>query len=159
MKPEMDSQVLDRRTFVLGAAAVAAIAPLLAGEGSAQGAPQTWQEALKRILGDAQPATDGRLTFDLPEVAENGNMVPFTVVCDSPMTEKNHVRAIHVIATGNPQPSVATFRFTLLSGRAAVSSRLRLAQSQDVIGVAELGDGKFLMTQRPVKVTIGGCGG
>jgi sulfur-oxidizing protein SoxY len=159
MKPEMDSPVLDRRAFVLGAAAVAAIAPLLASGASAQTAPQTWQEALKRVAGDAQPAADGRLRFELPEIAENGNMVPFTVSVDSPMTEKEHVRAIHVIATANPQPNVATFRFTLLSGKASVSSRLRLAQTQDVIGLAELGDGRFLMTRRQVKVTIGGCGG
>ena len=155
----MDSPVLDRRAFVLGAAAVAAIAPFLAGEVSAQSAPQAWQEALKRIVGEAQPTTDGRLTFDLPEIAENGNMVPFTIGVDSPMTEKEHVKAIHVIATANPQPSVATFRFTLLSGKASASSRMRLAQTQDVIGLAELNDGKFLMTRRPVKVTIGGCGG
>jgi sulfur-oxidizing protein SoxY len=159
MKPEMDSPALDRRAFVLGAAAVAAIAPFLAGEASAQTAPPAWAEALKRIVGDAQPATDGRFTLELPEIAENGNMVPFTVDVDSPMTEKEHVRAIHVIATANPQPNVATFRFTLLSGKASASSRLRLAQTQDVIGVAELGDGRFLMVRRPVKVTIGGCGG
>ena len=155
----MDSPALDRRAFVLGAAAVAAIAPFLAGEVSAQSAPQAWQEALKAIAGDAQPATDGRLTFELPEIAENGNMVPFTIGVDGPMTEKEHVKAIHVIATANPQPNVATFRFTLLSGKASASSRLRLAQTQDVIGLAELGDGKFVMTRRPVKVTIGGCGG
>jgi len=159
MKPEMDSPALDRRTFVLGAAAVVAIAPVLGGEASAQSAPPAWQEALKRIVGDAQPATDGRLTFDLPEIAENGNMVPFTIGVDSPMTEKEHVKAIHVIATANPQPNVATFRFTLLSGKASASSRLRLAQTQDVIGLAELNDGRFLMIRRPVKVTIGGCGG
>ena len=111
------------------------------------------------VLGDAQPATDNRIIFELPEIADNGNMVPFTVSVDSPMTEKDHVKAIHVISTGNPQPSVATFRFTPLSGRASVASRMRLARTQDVIGLAELGDGKFLMTRRLVKVTIGGCGG
>ena len=75
------------------------------------------------------------------------------------MTEKDHVKAIHVIATANPQPGVATFRFTPLSGKAAVASRMRLASTQDVIGIAELSDGRFLMAKRPVKVTIGGCGG
>jgi sulfur-oxidizing protein SoxY len=75
------------------------------------------------------------------------------------MTEKDHVRAIHVISTGNPQPSVASFRFTPMSGRATVASRMRLARTQDVIGLAELGDGRFVMTRRPVRVTIGGCGG
>jgi sulfur-oxidizing protein SoxY len=159
MKPEMDSPVLDRRAFVLGAGAVAALAPFLAGEVSAQSAPGAWEDALKRIAGDAQPTTDGRLTFELPEIAENGNMVPFTIAVDGPMTEKEHMKALHVLSTANPQPNVATFRFTLLSGKASVSSRMRLAQTQDVIGLAELNDGKFLMTRRPVKVTIGGCGG
>jgi sulfur-oxidizing protein SoxY len=155
----MDSSVLDRRAFVLGAGAAAAIAPFLAGEVLAQSAPQAWEQALKRIVGDAQPTTDGRVTFELPEIAENGNTVPFTISVDSPMTEKEFVKAIHVISTANPQPAVATFRFSLLSGKAAVASRMRLAQTQDVIGLVELGDGKFLMTRRPVKVTIGGCGG
>ena len=159
IKPEMDTPAPDRRVFVLGAAAVAAITPFLAREVSAQSAPQPWQEALKRIVGDVQPAADGRFRFELPEVAENGNMVPFTIEVDSPMTEKEHVKALHVLATANPQPNVVTFRFTLLSGKASASSRMRLAQTQDVIGLAELNDGRFLMIRRPVKVTIGGCGG
>ena len=75
------------------------------------------------------------------------------------MTEKEYVKAIHVISTGNPQPGVATFHYTPQSGKAAVSSRMRLARSQEVIAVAELNDGKFVIARRPVKVTIGGCGG
>jgi sulfur-oxidizing protein SoxY len=154
----MDNSVLDRRAFILGATAVAAIMPFLAAPGAAQEAPQTWEDALKKIVGDAQP-TNGKIAFDLPEIAENGNMVPFSVTVESPMTEKDHVKAIHIIATNNPQPSVASFRFTPLSGRASASSRLRLARTQDVIGLAELSDGRFIMARRPVKVTIGGCGG
>ena len=155
----MDNSVLDRRAFILGASAMAALMPFLAAPGAAQEAPQSWEDALKKIVGDAQPTGNGKLIFDMPEIAENGNMVPFSVSVDSPMTEKEHVKAIHVIATANPQPSVASFRFTPLSGRASAASRLRLARTQDVIGVAELSDGKFIMTRRPVKVTIGGCGG
>jgi sulfur-oxidizing protein SoxY len=158
MRRHMENSVLDRRAFLLGASAAATLAPLLAGQASAQ-EPQTWEETLKRIVGDAQPVSNGRLVFDLPEIAENGNMVPFTVSVESPMTERDYVKAVHVIATANPQPSVATFRFGPQSGRASAASRMRLARTQDVIGVAELSDGKLLMTRRPVKVTIGGCGG
>jgi sulfur-oxidizing protein SoxY len=157
MNLELDSPVLDRRAFVLGASAAAAIAPFLAAQVLAQEASQTWEQALKRIVGDAQP-TEGRMTFELPEIAENGNTVPFTLSLDNPMTERDHVKALHVIATANPQPGVATFRFTLLSGKASVASRMRLARTQEVIGLAELADGRFLMMRRPVKVTIGGCG-
>jgi sulfur-oxidizing protein SoxY len=159
MHPPMDTPLVDRRAFVLRASAAVALAPLLVAQGAAQDAARAWEEALKAIAGDARPATDSRFTFELPEVAENGNMVPFTISVASPMTEKDHVRAIHIIATANPLPNVASFRFTPLSGRAWVASRMRLARTQDVIGLAELGDGKFLMTRRPVKVTIGGCGG
>lgn len=119
---------------------------------------QGWEETLKKILGDAK-AAEGKLMMDLPEIAENGNTVPFTVSVDSPMTDKDYVKAVHVISTGNPQPGVATFRFTPQSGKAAAASRMRLAKTQDVVAVAELSDGKFLQVKRSVKVTIGGCGG
>ena len=156
---DMDNSVLDRRAFLLGAGALAALLPVLGAPASAQEAAQTWEEMVKKVAGDAKPATDSRFTFELPEIAENGNMVPFTIGMDGPMTENDHVKAIHVIATANPQPSVASFRFTPLSGRATVASRMRLARTQDVIGLAEMSDGRFLMIKRPVKVTIGGCGG
>jgi sulfur-oxidizing protein SoxY len=149
-------QPVDRRTFVLGAAAAAAVIPF--AEAAAQDNPQAWQEALKKILGDAKPI-EGKVLLELPEIAENGNTVPFGVSVESPMTEKDYVKAIHVLATANPQPGVATFRFSPSSGKAAVNSRLRLARTQEIVTVAELSDGKFLTAKRIVKVTIGGCGG
>ena len=85
----------------------------------AQDQPQAWEQAVSKILGDAKPI-EGKVAVDMPEIAENGNTVPFTDLVDSPMTEKDHVKAIHVIATANPQPGVATFRFTPLSGKATV---------------------------------------
>jgi sulfur-oxidizing protein SoxY len=151
----MNHSTIDRRVFLLGASAATT---LLAASALAQDPGRAWEDALKRVVGDAKPI-EGRITLDMPEIAENGNTVPFSVSVDSPMTDRDHVRAIHLISTGNPQPGVATFRYTPQSGRAAVASRMRLARSQDVIAVAELSDGRFLITRRPVKVTIGGCGG
>ena len=124
----------------------------------AQDAPQAWEQAVKKVLGDAKPI-EGKVMIDMPEIAENGNTVPFTISVDSPMSETDYVKAIHVLATANPQPGVATFRFSPLSGKATVASRMRLASTQDVIAIAELSDGRFLMSKRNVKVTIGGCGG
>jgi sulfur-oxidizing protein SoxY len=148
------AKMLSRRQFSLAAAAAAAL-PLQA---LAQEQSQPWEQAVRSILGDAKP-TDAKLSFDMPEIAENGNTVPFTVKIDSPMTDKDYVKAIHIISSGNPQPGVASFHFTPQSGRAMVSSRMRLARTQDVIAIAELSDNKFLMSKRTVKVTIGGCGG
>jgi sulfur-oxidizing protein SoxY len=155
MKPSMTR--INRRKFVAGTAA-ATFATLAVGKAIAQSTQEGWEEALKKIVGDTKPV-DGKVVFDMPEIAENGNTVPFTVTVDSPMTEKDFVKAVHIVSTGNPQPGVATFRFTPQSGRAAVASRMRLARTQDVIALAELSDGKFVQAKRSVKVTIGGCGG
>jgi len=165
MKPTMNPSepapilpLLDQREIILGSAAAVALAALAPDMALAQAPLQPWQEALQKVVGDARPV-EGKLTLEMPEIAENGNTVPFSVSVDSPMTEKDYVKAIHVIATANPQPGVATFRLTPLSGKATVASRMRLARTQEVISVAELSDGKFLIAKREVKVTIGGCGG
>ncbi len=117
-----------------------------------------WQGAINAVTGSAI-VTEGRMVLDLPEIAENGNVVPFTVTVDSPMTEASYVKSLRIFSTANPQPLIATFRFSLDSGRAAVTSRIRLAASQDVIALAEFSDGTFSKRARTVKVTIGGCGG
>lgn len=154
--------VVGRRDLIAGAGAATLVA-LLLGTGEASRAdaappPTTFDEAMKAILGTAKP-TAARIVFDLPEIAENGNTVPFTLIVDSPMTPADNVKAAHVVSSGNPQPSVASFYFSDLSGRATVTSRMRLAKSQDVIAIAELSDGRFLISTRMIKVTIGGCGG
>jgi sulfur-oxidizing protein SoxY len=156
----IEIRTVDRRELVLGACATALLTPLLAGAASAQTkAPgDGWRQLLKGVLGDATPG-EGRIALELPAVAENGNMIPFTVSVDSPMTDSDYVKAVHLISTANPQPAVATFRFTPASGRASVASRMRLAETQEVIAVAELSDGKFVLARQSVQVTIGGCGG
>ena len=153
----MQQKVLDRRQFAISSAAALAALSLPLSV-LAQDQAQGWEQAVKKLLGDAKPV-EGKLLIEMPEIAENGNTVPFTISAESPMTEQDHVKALHVVATANPQPGVASFRFSPLSGKAAVSSRMRLARTQDIIGIAELSDGRFLMAKRNVKVTIGGCGG
>ena len=102
---------------------------------------------------------DGKVTLKAPEIAENGNAVPLTVAVDSEMTDKSYVKAIYVAADGNPNPGVAVYEFTPLSGKAEVSLRVRLQQTQKLVAVAEMNDGTLYTASREVKVTIGGCGG
>lgn len=153
---------IDRRQFASGAGALGLSLATRAQAQDAAAAPQPppplWQQEVDKILKGAKPV-QGKIIVDIPEIAENGNTVPFSLSMESPMTEANHVRALHVIAAGNPQPGIAIFRFTPDSGKAAVSSRMRLARTQDVIVIAELSSGSFVMAKRAVKVTIGGCGG
>lgn len=167
MRPDRDPSQIGRREMLVASLQGAALAGWLAsGSALAQdkppaapaAAPADLDAALKSIMGDAKPV-EGKITLDMPEIAENGNTVPFTVSVESPMTEKDYVKAIHVLAAGNPQPGVASFQLAPASGRAFASSRMRLAKTQDVVAVAEMSDGRFLVGKRTVKVTIGGCGG
>ena len=103
--------------------------------------------------------SDGKVSLDVPEIAENGNTVPLAIGVDSPMTGDSYVKRVKVFATGNPTPDVATFNFTPQSGVAEASTRIRLAGTQEVIALAELSDGSFHQAKSTVKVTIGGCGG
>ncbi len=77
---------------------------------------------------------------------------------DSPMTDADHVKAIHIVSTANPVALVATFHLSPVNAIARVQSRMRLAKTQDVIVLAELSNGRLLMSTTKVGVTIGGCG-
>ncbi len=116
------------------------------------------KEAMKARVGDTV-AQAGRINLELPQIAENGNTVPIAIEVDSPMTEQDYVKAVHVFAEQNPLPNVATFRFTPRSGRARAATRMRLLKTQNVVALAEMSDGSVYMASTEVKVTIGGCGG
>jgi sulfur-oxidizing protein SoxY len=153
-------EILDRREFLICAAVTGMVGNFIVAMTSAcaQDKAPSWEEYFKKIVGDSKPI-EGKVAIDMPEIAENGNTVPFTLKVESPMTEHDFVKAIHILSTGNPQANVASFYFTPLSGMATVSSRMRLAKTQDIVSLAELSDGMVLMAKRTVKVTIGGCGG
>ncbi len=95
----------------------------------------------------------------VPEIAENGLVVPIGVEVESPMTDADYVKAVHVFADGNPQPGVVSYQFTPACGKASAATRMRLAQTQDVICIAEMSNGDLFSAKANVKVTIGGCGG
>jgi sulfur-oxidizing protein SoxY len=116
------------------------------------------EDLIKKFTG-GKTATEGRVRLDLPEIAENGNTVPMTVSVESPMTEQSYVSDVLIVSDGNPRGGVATFHFTPASGAAEANVRIRLAATQNVIAVAKMNDGSFFMASKPVKVTIGGCGG
>lgn len=145
------------RRSVLHLAALAAAASVIAPRLSQADAKAVEAEIKK--LYDGKTIADGRVKLDVPQIAENGLVVPITVDVESPMTEQNYVKAVHVYADGNPLPGVFTFRFSPLSGRASASTRMRLAQTQNIVAVAEMSDGSLFTTKAEVKVTIGGCGG
>ena len=150
-------RTLTRRDALnLGAAAVAAS---IAGESvPALAAPKDAETEIAKFTG-GKTAEKGKITIDLPEIAENGNTVPLAITVDSPMTADNYVSDILVLADGNPRPGIAAFHFTPLAERAEAATRIRLATTQNIIVVAKTNRGQFFTEQKQVKVTIGGCGG
>ncbi len=136
--------------------ALAAIAAALATR-QALATPDSTREWLQSLV-KGQPQ-EGKITLKAPEIAENGMAVPLTVAVDSEMSEKSYVKALYIAADGNPNPPVAIYEFTPLAGKAEVSLRVKLAQTQNFVAVAEMNDGTLYRASREVKVTIGGCGG
>ena len=104
-------------------------------------------------------AEDADLFLDLPEIAENGNQVKVSFEIDSPMTEKDFVKEVYILADGNPAPNVAKFTFSPSLGSCSATTRMRLSKTQNVHLLAAYNNGKFSITKSKVKVTIGGCGG
>lgn len=169
MSDDLHVAVVTRRTFIVTAAASLAAASALsalmsaaiaeAGDSTAGQLERSplFQDEFKKIVGTATPV-EGKITLELPEIAENGNFVPLTISVDSPMTEAEHVKSIHLLSTSNPVARVASFHLSPLNAVARVQSRMRLSKTQDVIAVAELSDGSLAIATALVKVTIGGCG-
>jgi sulfur-oxidizing protein SoxY len=148
----------NRRGFLIHSARLAAgvgLVSLLAIKPS-RATPGSMQDAIRKVVGEAS-LRPGKVTLDLPPLVENGNTVPLTVAVDSPMTEADHVRAIHVFNEKNPQPHVVTVDLGPRAGRAKLSTRMKLSGSQQIVAVAEMSDGSFWTESADIIVTIAAC--
>jgi sulfur-oxidizing protein SoxY len=131
---------LDRRAFLAGAALVSVL-PLA----SARATPEAMAAAIKEVVGD-NAVREGRVTLDLPPLIENGNAVPLTVSVESPMSDADHVKAIHVFNEKNPQPHVFDARLGPRNG-----------DSQKIVAIAETSKGEFFSASADVIVTLAAC--
>jgi sulfur-oxidizing protein SoxY len=118
--------------------------------------PAAMQAAIAKVVGEAK-VTEGKVKLDIPPLVENGNTVPCTVTVDSPMTADSYVKAIHVFNEKNPQPNAISVHLGPRAGRANISTRIRLADSQTVTAIAELSDGSFWSGSVDVVITLGAC--
>ncbi|MCP3373940.1 SoxY-related AACIE arm protein [Bradyrhizobium cajani] len=118
--------------------------------------PAMLTTAIRNVVGEAQLRT-GRVKLDIPPLVENGNTVPMTVSVASPMTADDYVKSIHVFNEKNPQPNIGNFHLGPASGRAQVSTRIRLADSQKVVAIARLSDDTFWQVAADVVVTLAAC--
>lgn len=145
---------LTRRQFVAATILGLTLPPTL--RHAAEASPEDAAAAMKAILGDA-PLRVGKVTLDIPPIAENGNSVPLTVSVDSPMTLAEHVRSIHIFSEENPLPNVAHFTLGPRAGKAQVTTRIRLFKSQKIVAVTALSDGSFWSGSAEVVITLAAC--
>ena len=108
------------------------------------------------LFGD-RPIQEGRVTVKLPPIAENGHSVPLTVSVDSPMTEDDYVKQIAILSPRNPLPLIGQFHLSPLSGKAEVSSRIRMSGTQAIQAVAEMSDGSLWSGSMETVVTLAAC--
>ena len=113
-------------------------------------------EAVRKLVG-SKTINKGKVKLDLPPLVENGHLVPLAVRVDHPMTETDHVKAIHIFTERNPLPEMITFRLGPRAGRASVATRVRLADTQNVTAIAELSDGSFWSDSAFLIVTLAAC--
>jgi sulfur-oxidizing protein SoxY len=146
-----------RRQFLglAGGAAVLGAVPIVTMR-PAEATPAELASAIRNITGGAAVKT-GKVKLDVPPLVENGNTVPLTVSVANPMAPEDHVRSIHVFNEKNPQPNIGNFHLGPHSGRAQVSTRIRLADSQKIVAIARLSDGSFWSTSVEVVVTLAAC--
>jgi sulfur-oxidizing protein SoxY len=174
MKPESErvgrkrtsAGVRSRREFLLAAGSAAAgfaLLPAALGQNGPgrysapnQAAAAATLQAIHKVVGSS-PINKGKVTLELPELVENGNGVPLAVSVDSPMTEGEYVKAIHVFTEKNPLPNVVSFHLGPRAARARVATRIRLADTQTVVAICELSDGSFWSGSVDVVVTLAAC--
>ena len=142
---------LDRRAF-LASAAVITVLPLA----SARATPESMAAAIREVTG-SRAVRQGRVNLDLPPLIENGNTVPLSVSVESPMTDADHVKAIHVFNEKNPQPHVFTASLGPRNGKAMIGTRIKLGDSQKIVAIAETSKGEFWSASADVIVTLAAC--
>lgn len=160
---------MKRRKFIqsmlAASAVVATVTPvaLMAKEEAKKTVPKgpnalTIDAAIDAITGGKGAKDSDKVELTVPEIAENGAVVPVKVNVDHPMEESNYVKAIHILAAKNGNSRCVDVMLTPANAKAYFATRIKLSSTQEVVGLAELTDGTFIKAAKSVKVTIGGCG-
>ncbi|MDZ4842819.1 MAG: thiosulfate oxidation carrier protein SoxY [Hyphomicrobium aestuarii] len=153
-----------RRDMVAGgiAACAYAVSPLvgwtqIAVAQTVPAKPLAQFETAWAELVQGRPLATGRLTLDIPRLAESGNSVSLKVAVASPMTAADHVQRIHLLSERNPIATIGRFHLTPSSGVAEVETSIRLATTQNVRAIAEMSDGTLQTASAEVVVLLGAC--
>lgn len=106
-----------------------------------------------KAMGGAAPVESKDIAFvNTPDIAENGAVVPFTIVSKIPKTE-----SIALLVEKNP--NILAAKFDIPEGTDPwINTRVKMGQTSNVYALVKA-DGKYYYAPKEVKVTLGGCGG
>ncbi|MFK5938340.1 MAG: thiosulfate oxidation carrier protein SoxY [Sulfurimonas sp.] len=154
---------MERRNFLKNMGTAMALSAVVPAVSFAKDAPKgannmSYKTALNAITGGKTATESSRVKLKVPEIAENGAVVPVTVNVESPMTDSDYVKSIHILSSKNGNARTIDVNLTPANGKAMFSTRIKLGGTQDVVAVVQLSNGDFLIASQSVKVTIGGCG-
>jgi len=140
---------MKRRELLAAGAGLAMLALVL----PASATPEEMAAAIKAFTSGATPQ-EGKVSFDIAQLIDNGNAVPVTVAVES---GTGHVAAIAIFNEKNPHTDVAVFTLGPRAGKAQVSTRIRLATSQRLVAIARMDDGSYWSKSVDVIVTLAAC--
>ncbi len=147
---------LTRRAVLTGTVVAAALAGPAFPPRAHADATDDSVELIKRLTGKTATESD-RIRLKMPRIFPNGYTVPLDLKVDTAMTDADHVKSVRVLAPRNPIVEVAAFQFVPQRSEPRISTRIRLAEPQFVIAVAEMNDGALLMAKTWVEVATNGC--
>jgi sulfur-oxidizing protein SoxY len=148
--------VTSRRDFLVASGGLVGGLGMAGVPARAHASPAAASEAIRKVVGDA-PVRPGKVKLTVPPLIDNGNSVALNVVVESPMTQADHVKAIHVFAEKNPQPYIVSAYLGPRAGRATLATRVRLADTMKVVAIAALSDGSYWSDTAEVIVTLSAC--
>jgi len=109
-------------------------------------------ETMKALGGSSPVPTNDIVFFSTPDIAENGAVVPVGITSKVPQTE-----SIAILIEKNPNMLAAVFDIPPGTDP-SLTTRIKMAQTSNVYALVRAG-GKYYVTSKEIKVTLGGCGG
>jgi len=123
--------------------------------------PPIPNEAVQKIYDErfqGRTIQHGKVTLDMPTMAEDGRYVPVVIESELPMAADQYVKSVFLIVDHNPDPLVTAFHFTPAIGPVKLQTRIKMKRTSWIRAIAETSTGELWADYLKVETTLNGCG-
>lgn len=123
--------------------------------------PPIPNEAVEKIYSErfqGRPIQRGKVTLDMPVMAEDGRYVPVVIESELPVTAEEYVKGVYLIVDHNPDPLVTAFHFTPALGPVNLQTRIKMKRTSWIRAIVETSKGELYADYLKVETTLNGCG-